>query len=103
MVRFVSTALLLLLLAMPAAMPLLAHVSCCPPGCEPVLRPASSCCNVSAVPQTTTPARLAISPELAAPSPAGLNFSHAVVAAAVVAPPALPESHSVFLSAPLRI
>lgn len=101
--KLVSITMLLLLLGLPIAGPLLAAMSCCPQPCDSTFRPAGSCCQASALPGGTAPARTAISPELAAPEMAGLlpDPDMALLEASVAA--VSHPSHTVFLATPLRI
>ncbi len=101
--KFASITVLMLLAGMPVAAPLLAVGPCCPESCHPALRAADSCCHVSAVPETTDPARLAASPKLAAPAISAPVVHVAAMlfdARAVVVQPITP---AVFRDTPLRI
>jgi len=105
--RLISITLLPLLLGLPVASPLLARTCCCCDrsncGSLTMLRSTGSCCNMSATPETTSPAKLDIVPELALPSPAGpVVESDAVLLDSPVFG-AFPTSHALFLQVPLRI
>jgi len=101
--KFASITVLILLAGLPVAAPLLAVGPCCPESCQPALRAADSCCYVSAVPETTEPARLAASPKLAVSAmsaPAAHMAAMLFDAPAVVVRPITP---AVFCDTPLRI
>lgn len=103
MAKFVSVTVLVLLAGLPVAVPLLAADPCCPEVCESMLRPADSCCGVSALPETSAPARPATSPKLAAPAttgpilPDGLALRDAPTVVVLLPTP------TVFRDTPLRI
>jgi len=106
--RFVSITVLLVFAGLSLAAPLFAcGMSCCGCGngrsCDPTFRPAMTCCKVDALPNSTTPAKLAVSPML----PALAHAEIAVQAVAVIGTALFPEvtfaSHIAFPQAPLRI
>ena len=69
--RFAAISVLLLLVGLPVGTPHLMLCPCFQDQCEPMVRATSSCCSLSALPETAVPARLATAPELVAPAPAG--------------------------------
>lgn len=105
MKRLVSITVLLLLAGLPLAAPLFARTCCCGCGksCDPMFRPGMSCCKVDTLPGSTTPAKLAVSPMLPAPSHAEIAAQAVVVTGTVIFPEVAFPSHTVFLQAPLRI
>ena len=103
MVKHITIALVLLL-GLPVPGPLLQKAPCCEgrQECAPAMRSYDSCCSLSALPDTTTPARIAIPPELAAPAMAGLAWDAAEVP--LDAPTAVFHvTQTAFLRTPLRI
>lgn len=101
--KLASIAVMVLVLVAPVAAPLLAAMSCCPQPCEPMFRPASSCCKAGALPENATPGRLAVAPQLAEPLTARLAADTAIVPAELQAAAVFHPSHTVFLETPLRV
>ncbi len=106
MKRLICITVLLLLAGLPLAAPLLAKaMPCCQSGksCDPMFRPDMSCCKISAIPGTITPAKLAVSPLLPVPVQAQLTAPTLVAAGPALSPDTIVTSHTVFLQNPLRI
>lgn len=69
--KFAAISVLLLLVGLPVGTPHLMLCPCSPEQCGPMVRATSSCCSLSALPETAVPAQLATAPELVAPAPVG--------------------------------
>ena len=71
MAKFAAISVLLLLVGLPVGTPHLMLCPCSSDQCGPMVRATSSCCRLSALPETVVPARSATAPELAVTAPAG--------------------------------
>ena len=100
--KFLAVTLQVLLLVMLGS-PLLAAMPCCPAApCDPMFRPADTCCDVSALPEAPAQIRLAPAPDFApGPQPAQRVVAEGDCLAANAGVP--PVSFSPILDPPLRI